>query len=139
MAEEAIRRHFAAVCAAVKPGGAFLYVFQGPRLIPGQEESGATPVRNWKERDGKFILIDTQAGEIIEYRENQRAMAYAEVLSNLRAAGFTRVEAYMDFDCRPASAADFELFICEYSAGVGLHSGSSAGGTDGHREGRREV
>ncbi len=79
MAEEEIRRHFAAICAAVRPGGAFLYVFQGPRLIPGQEASDATLVRSWQERNGKFILtekciqggyrkencvvIDTQAGD----------------------------------------------------------------------------
>jgi len=128
MADEEIRRHFAAIRAALRPGGTFLYVFQGPRLIPGQESEDATPVRTWQERNGKFILtekcfqegyrnehcvvIDTQAGEIIEYRERQRAMAYAEVLGYLRAAGFASVEAYKDFDRQPAGAADFQVFIC---------------------------
>lgn len=128
MADEEIRRHFAAICAALRPGGAFLYVFQGPRLIPGREAVDAMPVRSWKERDGKFILtekclregyrdeycvvIDTQAEEIIEYREHQRAMAYPEVLSYLRGAGFASVEAYKDFDGQPANSAEFYAFIC---------------------------
>jgi len=82
MSEEEIQRHVASVCRALKPGGALLSVFQGPRLLPGQKGTGAVPVKSWKEKNGKFILsetslrngyreeycvvIDTNAGEITE-------------------------------------------------------------------------
>ncbi len=39
-------------------------------------------------------------------------MAYADVLSYLRTAGFARVEAFKNFDRQPASAAEFEVFSC---------------------------
>jgi hypothetical protein len=129
MLEEEIHRHFAAICAALRPGGTFLYVFQGPRLIPGQEGVDAQPVRDWKEQDGKFILsekrirdgyrdeysvvIDTHAGEVVEYREHQKAMAYADVLRYLRGAGFASVEAYRDFERNSASAEAFYIFACK--------------------------
>jgi hypothetical protein len=128
MAEVEIHRHFAAIRAALGPGETFLYVFQGPRLIPGHEGIDAQPVRNWKELDGKFILsekrlrdghrdeycivIETLVGEIVEYREQQKAMAYADVLSDLRGAGFAGVEAYRDFDRSPASADAFHILVC---------------------------
>ncbi len=128
MSEEEISRHFASVGSALKPGGAFLYVFQRPRLLPGQERTGGVPVQNWKEKDGKFILsekvlrngyreeycvvIDTHAGEITEYREHQKAMAYADVLGYLRGAGFAHVEAYRDFDRNPATPEEFSIFVC---------------------------
>ena len=128
MAEEEIHRHFAAICAALKPGGTFLYVFQSPRLIPGHEGLEVQPVRDWKEQDGEFILsekclrdgyrdehcivIDTQVGEIVEDREHQKAMANAEVLSYLRGAGFAGVKAYRDFERNPASAEAFSIFVC---------------------------
>lgn len=129
MAEEEIHRHFATVRAALRPGGTFLYVFQGPRLIPGQEGVDAQPVRDWKEQDGKFILsekrfrdgyrdencvvIDTHAGEVVEYREHQKVMAYADVVCYLQAAGFASIEAYRDFERNPASPEAFSIFVCK--------------------------
>lgn len=47
MSHEEIQNHFSAVCTALKPRCLFLYVFQGPRLIPGNEGQA---FRNWKER-----------------------------------------------------------------------------------------
>ena len=49
-------------------------------------------------RNENCVVIDPVAGEIVEYREHQRALAYTEVLSYLKGAGFTTVEAYKDFD-----------------------------------------
>jgi hypothetical protein len=85
-------------------------------------------VRNWKEKDGKFILsekslkdgyreeycvvIDSNAEEITEYMEHQKAMAFSDVLGYLRGAGFGRVEAYKDFERNPATADDFSVFVC---------------------------
>ena len=55
MSHEEIQRHLGAVCAALKPKASLLYVFQGPRLIPGREGQSS---RNWKEQNGRFILTD---------------------------------------------------------------------------------
>ena len=122
-----IDRHFSAVCRALKPGASFLYVFQGPRLIPGRE--GDEPTRNWREEDGKFILsrktfrnghrdeycvvIDTNAGDVIEYEEHQKAIGYEQLLDHLKSAGFCSVQAYKDFERNPASAEDFSVFVCQ--------------------------
>ena len=128
MAEAEIRQHFAAIRRALRPGGTLLYVFQGPKLLPSQAATGAVPVKDWEERDGRFLLsekvirngyreencivIDTNAGEITEYREHQKAMALSDVLRYLRGAGFASADAYKDFEKRPATAEDFSVFVC---------------------------
>jgi SAM-dependent methyltransferase len=125
MSHEEIQKHFSAVCGALKAAGSFLYVFQGPRLIPGRE--GKTS-RNWKEKSGRFILtdkfvedgfrnencivIDTNTGEVTEYREHQRAMRFEDVMEYLHHAGFTRIETYKDFEKTPATPEDFSIFLC---------------------------
>jgi len=127
MSDDEIKKHFASIRAALKPGCSFLYVFQGPKLLPGSENV-ARPVKDWKEKDGKFILsekslqegyrkeycvvIDSHAGEITEYLEHQKAMALSDVLDYLRGAGFTEVEAYRDFERNPATTEDFSVFVC---------------------------
>ncbi len=131
MADDEIRQHFTAIRRALRPGGIFLYVFQGPRLVPSQAATDSMPVKNWTERDGRFILsekvirggsreehcivIDTHAGEITEYREHQRAMALSDVLRYLQEARLASVEAYKDFDKQPASAEEFSIFVCTKS------------------------
>jgi SAM-dependent methyltransferase len=128
MLDEEIRKHFGSIRAALKPGCVLLYVFQGPRLVPDRERTDSLPVKNWEEKKGKFILseksvrngyreehcvvIDTVAGEITEYKEHQKAMAYSEILSHLAGAGFADVAAYKDFDKNPATAEDFSVFVC---------------------------
>ena len=126
MTHDEIEQHFSAVCTALKPGASFLYVFQGPRLVPGNE---GKPYRNWKEQNGRFILteksvqdgfrdencivIDTNTGEVVEYREHQRALAFEDVTEYLSSAGFSRVEAYKDFEKAPATPEEFSIFLCE--------------------------
>ena len=128
MADDEIWQHFAAIRHALRPGGVFLYAFQGPKLLPSQEGTCAVPVKDWHEKDGKFILsekairngyreeycvvIDPATGAVTEYREHQKAMALADVLARLRGAGFPVVEAYRDFDRSPATAEAFSLFLC---------------------------
>jgi SAM-dependent methyltransferase len=128
MADDEIRLHFAAIRRALKPGGIFLYEFQGPKLLPSAEETRAVPVKNWHEKDGKFILgekvirdgyrdeycvvIDPAAGAVTEYREHQKAMALSDILDYLGSAGFATVEAYRDFDRTSATAEAFGLFVC---------------------------
>lgn len=125
MSNEEIKRHFSAVHSALKPKASFLYVFQGPKLIPGQVDESSW---NWKELNGKFILtekaikdgyrdencivIDTNAGEVIEYREHQRAMGFDDVLKYLQRAGFTRIKTYKDFEKNPATQEEFSIFLC---------------------------
>jgi SAM-dependent methyltransferase len=125
MSHEEIQDHFSAVRAALKPDGSFLYVFQGPRLIPGREEQTS---RNWKEKDGRFILtekslqdgfrnencivIDTNTGEVTEYREHQRAMGFQDVMEYLQNAGFKSIETYRDFEKNPATPEEFSIFLC---------------------------
>ena len=125
MSDDEIRRHFGAVSAALKPNATFLYVFQGPMLIPGCEGKIS---RNWKEQNGKFILsekviqegfrdencivIDTNTGVVTEFREHQRAIGFAKVLEYLAGAGFCRVDAYKDFEKNPATAEEFSIFLC---------------------------
>jgi SAM-dependent methyltransferase len=125
MSHEEIQNHFSAVHTALKPRSSFLYVFQGPRLIPGSE--GQTS-RNWKEQNGKFILtdksiqdgfrnencvvIDTNTGEVTEYREHQRAISFEAVMQYLQHAGFNRIETYKDFEKNPATPEEFSIFLC---------------------------
>jgi len=126
MPHQEIHRHFRAVCTALKPKASFLYVFQGPKLIPGRDGESS---RNWKEQNGRFILtdksvkdgyrdencivIDTNTGEVIEYREHQRAMGFDDVMKYLQNAGFKRIETYRDFDKNPATQEEFSIFLCE--------------------------
>ena len=128
MADAEIRQHFAAIRGALRPGGFFLYAFQGPKLLPSQEATCAVPVKEWDEKNGTFILsekvirngyreeycvvIDPATGEVTEYREHQKAMALSDVLGYLHGAGFATVEAYRDFDRAPATADTFALFLC---------------------------
>jgi len=129
MTDEEVKRHLSAIHAAMKPGCSFLYVFQGPRMVPGREKETAKPVRSWTEKDGKFILteksiqdgvrdeycvvIDTATAEIVEYREHQRALGCKEVLEYLHGAGFMSVKAYKDFARNPATPEEFSIFLCQ--------------------------
>ena len=128
MPVEEIRRHFSSIREALRPACPLLYVFQGPKMIPGQETADAQPIRNWGEKDGKFILsekgirngyreelaivIDTSTGEITEYHEHQRAFRYKEVMQYLKESNFASVEAYKDFDKTPACEQEFSVFVC---------------------------
>jgi hypothetical protein len=125
MPHEEVQSHFAAICNALKSASCFLYVFQGPRLIPGDEPLAT---RNWKEKNGRFILtdtsindgfrdencivIDTNTGEVTEYREHQRAVGFKDVMEYLTNAGFSSVEAYKDWEKTPATAEEFSIFLC---------------------------
>jgi len=136
MQEAEIQRHFACVHNALRPGATFLYVFQGPRLVHGDESKAASPIRDWGEKDGRFILsekafrdgyrdehcvvIDTNTGEVTEYNEHQRAFGCGEVLGYLCKAGFRSVEAYRDFDRTPATAEEFSIFVCRKHEAPGL-------------------
>lgn len=129
MSGKEIPQHFKAIYEALKPNSIFLYVFQGPRLIPGKELEQCQPQKNWGEKNGKFILseksiqdgyrneycvvIDTNKGEIIEYKEHQKAMSLDNVVSYLSNSGFTNVKTYNDFDKSPASHEDFSVFLCQ--------------------------
>jgi len=124
-----IKKHFSAIQTALRPGCSFLYVFQGPRMVPSRKGETVAPVRNWTENDGKFILtersvqdgipdeysivIDTEAGEIIEYRERKGALGYTDVLNHLKSAGFTLVKGYKDFAKNPATPEEFAIFVCQ--------------------------
>jgi cyclopropane fatty-acyl-phospholipid synthase-like methyltransferase len=129
LARDEIRRHLSAICAALKPGCSFLYMFQGPRMVPSGTGETVAPVRNWTEKDGKFILtersvqagipneysivIDVEAGEIVEYREQKVALGYADVLNYLKSAGFKLVKGYRDFAKTPATSEEFSIFVCQ--------------------------
>ena len=129
MDDEEIKRHFAAISDSLKPGGLFVYTFQGPKLIPGQESEASIPTKSWTEKDGKFILseksiqnsyrnetcvvIDTNNGEIIEFKERQRAFSYKEVLNYLTDAGFPQVAAYKNFQGEEATPEKFSVFLCK--------------------------
>jgi SAM-dependent methyltransferase len=131
MADDEIKKHFSSVYAALKPNSIFLYTFQGPRLVPGQELNAAIPVKSWSEKNGKFILteksiqngyrdeycivIDTNTNEVIEYNEHQRAFSYEEILGYLKDAGFSSVTAYANFELISATPEDFNIFLCKKS------------------------
>jgi len=128
MSDDEIKKHFSSICEALKPNGIFLYTFQGPRLVPGQELNVAIPVKSWSERNGKFILtektirdgyrdeycivIDTNTDEIIEYKEHQRAFSYEKVVDYLTDAGFSSVAGYKNFNGEPATTEEFYIFLC---------------------------
>jgi len=129
MAHEEIKKHFSSIQAALKPGCSFLYVFQGPRMVPSRKGETVAPVRNWTEKDKKFILtersvqdgvpeeysivIDTETAEIIEYREQKGALGYNDVLNHLKGAGFKSVKGYKDFAKSPATPEEFSIFVCQ--------------------------
>ncbi len=129
MTDEEIKKHFAAIQAALKPGCTFLYVFQGPRAVPSRKGETVKPVRDWAEKDGKFVLtemsvqdgvpeeysivIDTEAAEIIEYKEQKTALGYRDVLEHLKSAGFKSVKGYKDFSKAPATPEEFSVFLCQ--------------------------
>ncbi len=129
LTSDEIKRQLAAIRAALKPGCSFLYVFQGPRTVPSGKGETVAPVRDWIEKDGQFILtersvqagipdeyaivIDTEAGEIVEYRERKVALGYADVVNYLTGAGFTLVKGYRDFARTPATPEAFSIFVCQ--------------------------
>ena len=128
MSDDEIKKHFSSVYTALKPDSIFLYTFQGPKLVPGQESTMAIPAKSWHEKNGKFILseksikngyrdeycvvIDTNAEEIIEYKEHQRAISYEEIIGYLTTAGFSSVEGYKNFNGDPATPDEFYIFQC---------------------------
>jgi SAM-dependent methyltransferase len=129
LASDEIKRHLSAICASLKPGCSFLYVFQGPRTVPSGTGETVAPVRNWTEKEGKFVLtersvqagipdeysivIDVEAGEVVEYRERKVALGYADVLNYLKSAGFKLVKGYRDFAKAPATSEEFSIFVCQ--------------------------
>lgn len=131
MSDDEISKHFSNIYAAMKPNGIFLYTFQGPKLVPGQELNMSIPVKTWGEKNGKFILtekcirngyrdeycivIDTNTDEIIEYKEHQRAISYEEVIDYLTGAGFSSVAGYKNFNGEPATPEEFYIFLCRKS------------------------
>src|SRR5512135_1256616 len=124
MSAEELARHFRRIWSALKPGGKFLLTLAGPKIVPD-----VTPakVRNWTEQGGRYVLsekyvengyqyergaiIDTLEDELIEYDEQQKAFAYAEVQSLLLTAGFGRFDCLRDLKGTPATAYDFGVFV----------------------------
>ncbi len=126
MSEEELRQHFAKIHSALKLSGRLLLALAGPKIIPGQSDEH---VRNWAERNGKFILsdkyvdgegyrhehdvmIDTNALEIIEFEEKQKAVSLEGVTSVLRGAGFSRIDCFADIEGSASSSAAFGVFVC---------------------------
>ena len=131
MSDDEIKKHFSVVYESLKPGSFFFYTFQGPRLIPGQELKAAIHIKSRTEKSGKFMLteksiqnshrdeycivIDTNTGEIIEYKEHQRAISYEEVIDYLTGAGFSSVAGYKNFTGEPSTPEEFYIFLCRKS------------------------
>jgi hypothetical protein len=63
--------------------------------------------------DEYSIVIDTEAGEIVEYREQKGALGYEDVLDRLKSAGFKLVKGYKDFAKNPATPEEFSIFVCQ--------------------------
>ena len=64
-------------------------------------------------RDEYCVVIDTKKGEIIEYKEHQRAISYKEVIDYLTNAGFSQVAGYKNFEGEPATPEEFYIFLCK--------------------------
>jgi D-alanine-D-alanine ligase len=117
--------HLTRLRIAVKPAGLLLLKLAGPRVPPGHPRQES---RSWAERDGRFILshhvvedgyrtetsilIDTHQGEIVEFRERQRALTLAEVEAALSGAGFRQVASFADLAQSPATDRQFGVFLC---------------------------
>jgi SAM-dependent methyltransferase len=129
MSDDEIKNHFASIYNALKKNCVFLYTFQGPKLVSGQESSLAIPIKSWSEKNGKFILteksiengfrdelctvINTNTNEILEYREHQRAMRYEEIIDYLMGAGFSSVDGFKNFGGELATPEEFYIFLCK--------------------------
>jgi hypothetical protein len=103
MSDEEIRQQFQRTREALVPGGRFLLVMAGPKLIPGEEQA---PTRNWERRRRKFILtekrieggqrfeesivIDLDGGTAATFRERQRALSFDDLTAALESAGSGR-------------------------------------------------
>jgi len=125
LTDDELPRHFRKLRTALKPGGVFLMTLAGPKLIPGEQFEDEN---NWCEKDGKFILneksirdgfrfehsiiIDPTAGEIIEFKERQRAFSLAEMILILESSGFERIICLRDLDGSAATERKFGVFIC---------------------------
>jgi SAM-dependent methyltransferase len=124
MSTEELVQHFRRIWLALKPGGKFLLTLAGPKIMPN---ASPEKVRHWTEHGGRYLLsekylengyqyergaiIDTLADELIEYHEQQKAVAYDEVRSLLLTAGFDRLDCLRDLKGTPASADDFGVFV----------------------------
>jgi hypothetical protein len=123
LAEE-LAQHFRRIWSALKPGGKFLLTLAGPKIVPAVSPE---KVRNWTEQGGCYLLsekylengyqyergaiIDTLKDELVEYREQQKAVAYNEVRSLLLTAGFDGLDGLRDLKRTPATADDFGVFV----------------------------
>lgn len=65
-------------------------------------------VNNWDKHD-----VDTNKGEIIEYKEHQKAMSLDSVVRYLSNSGFDSIKTYNDFDRSSATDEDFSVFLCQ--------------------------
>ena len=115
---------FKAIAGALRPDGKLLLKTAGPQWLP---DTQAHPVKNWGERDGRFILsekrmegrtriehnvvIDTSRNEIVEYHERQRAFSRVEVLGMLKDAGFVAVKCFQDLSGRAANDERFGVYV----------------------------
>lgn len=114
--------HFEKIRECLKESGVFLFEMAGPKLPP------PSAVRDWKETENKFILvdkktengyrkelcivIDKESGDIKEYRERQRAFSRRDILSLLESSGFRKIDCYADLNGRAATDSDFGIFVC---------------------------
>jgi len=131
MEADELAEHMARIRQALVPGGTFLLHLAGPRRVPGAESAPAaesSPSKNWAEQEGRFVLtekrfeegyriedcivIDTEASEIIEYHERQRAFSLEEVIALLEGAGLAPIQCLADLAGAPATADRFGTFVC---------------------------
>ncbi len=124
MSADELAQHFRCIRSALKPGGKFLLTLAGPKIGPAVSPE---KVRNWTEQGGRYLLsekyvengyqhergaiIDTLADELIEYHEQQKAVAYDEVRSFFLTAGFDRLDCLRNLMGTPATANDFGVFV----------------------------
>ncbi len=124
MLAEELARHFRRIWSALKPGGKFLLTLAGPKIGPNVS---LEKVRNWTKQGGRYLLsekylengyqhergaiIDTLEDELIEYHEQQRAVAYDEVRSLLLTAGFERLDCLQGLKGTLATVDDFGVFV----------------------------